>query len=213
LADGGCRKGEAGGAGRNEGMLGFARADVGRWKRVDWRDQGDGARGYTRYVGRWFAAKRLAFLLSGSDVAVWPFHWLLSLKGALPEDLFGKKQYPRTHAWIGRFSAIDQAKASVPKATTLKGDEAVQRVTQAEFAEAEDEVDEKDPVGLTKGQEVELWPTDTGFKHRDRGRLLSLTKNEIVISATTKVGKKEVRIHAPRAGFRIQAVKEKDAKL
>ena len=149
-----------------------------------------------------------------SDVAVWPFHWLLSLPGALPENLFGKKQYPKTHAWIERFSAaIAKAKASVPKPTTVKGEEALQSITQAAFAEVEGEVDEKDPLRLKKGKEVELWPTDTGFKHRDRGRLLSLMKDEVVIAAKTKIGEKEVRIHAPRAGFGIQAVRENDAKL
>jgi len=181
---------------------------------MDCGDEGGGAGGYTRYVGPVFAAGELACMLRESDVAVWPFHWLVGLKGALPEDLFGKKQYPRTHAWIERFSAaIAKAKASVPKATTLKGEEAVQSITRAECAEAEGEVDEKDPVGLKKGQEVELWPTDTGFKHKDRGRLLSLTKDEVVIAATAKAGEREVRIHAPRAGFRIQAVRENDAKL
>lgn len=159
-------------------------------------------------------AEKLVCLLNLGDVAVWPFHWLRGLKGALPEELFGKEQYPRTHAWIERFSAaIAKAKASVPKATTLKGDEAVQLIAQAGFAEVEGDVDENDPLGLKKGQEVEVWPTDTGFKHRDRGRLLSLTKNEAVIAAKTKVGETEVRIHAPRAGFGIQAVRENDAKL
>jgi len=181
---------------------------------MDCGDEGGGAGGYTRYVGPVFAAGELACMLRESDVAVWPFHWLVGLKGALPEDFFGKKQYPRTHAWIERFSAaIAKAKASLPKATTLKGDEAVQRIGQAGFAEAEGDVEEKDPLRLKKGQEVEVWPTDTGFKHRDRGRLLSLTKNEAVIAAKTKVGETEVRIHAPRAGFGIQAVRENDAKL
>lgn len=136
------------------------------------------------------------------------------MKGALPGQLFGREQYPRTHAWIERFSAaIAKAKNSVPKATTLKGDEAVQRIARAGFAEAEGDVDEKDPLRLKKGQEVEVWPTDTGFRHRDRGQLVSLTKDEVVVAAKTKVGETEVRIHAPRAGFRIQAVRENDAKL
>ena len=125
----------------------------------------------------------------------------------MPDELFGKEQYPRTHAWIARFSAaVEAAKASSPKPTTLKGAEAVHHITHADFAEAEGEVDVKDPLGIKKGQVVEVWPTDTGFKHKDRGRLLSLTKDEVVIAAQTKVGEKEVRIHAPRTGFGIQAV-------
>jgi len=214
LADGGHGEGKAGGAGRYEGMLGFARGFFGRWTRVDWRDQGGGAGGYTRYVGPWMIAEKLVCLLNLGDVAIWPFHWLLGLKGALPEDLFSKKLYPRTYAWIERFSAaIAKAKASLPKASPVKGDEAVHLIAQAGFAEVEGDVEEKDPLRLKKGQEVEVWPTDTGFKHRDCGRLLCLTKNEAVVAAKTKVSGKEVRIHAPRAGFRIEAVRENDAKL
>lgn len=147
-------------------------------------------------------------------LAVWPFHWLLGMKGALPDEIFGKEQYPRTHAWIDRFSAaVDKAKSAAPKPTKLKGDEMVQHITQADFAEQEAQVDQKDPLGLRKGQEVEVWPTDTGFKHKDRGRLVGLTKDEVVIAAKTKVGEKEVRIHAPRTGFRVQVVGGEGAKL
>lgn len=153
------------------------------------------------------------WLLIASDAAVWPFHWVVGLDGALPEEIFGKEQYPKTHAWIERFSAaLKAAKASSPETTSLKGEAAVQQVTQAEFAEGEGEVDGRDPVGLKKGQEVELWPTDTGFKHRDRGRLMGLTKDEVVIAVKTKVGE-EVRIHAPRTGFKIQALRGEEAKL
>ena len=128
--------------------------------------------------------------------------------------MFGNAHYPRTHAWIKRFSAaVDKAKSSVPKPVTLKGVEAVEHILQANFAEAEGEVDEKDPLGLKKGQEVEVWPTDTGFKHKDRGTLVALSKDEVVIAILSKTGGKEVRIHAPRTGFRIQALKRNDAKL
>ena len=77
---------------------------------------------------------------------------------------------------------------------------------QANYVEDEAGVDPKDPLGLEKGQDVEVWPTDTGFKHRDRGRLISLTKDEVVIAEQSKVGGKEIRVHAPRSGFRVKAV-------
>lgn len=95
----------------------------------------------------------------------------------------------------------------------MKGAEALQHITGADYVGDEDGVDPKDPLGLEKGQDVEMWPTDTGFKHRDRGRLVSLTRDEVVIAAQSKVGGKEVRIHAPRSGFRVKAVEGGNAKL
>lgn len=146
--------------------------------------------------------------------AVWPFHWLLDLRTALPPEVFGKEHYPRTHAWIERFSAaVKAAQSSAPEPTTLKGTEALQHISQADYVGDEGGIDPKDPLRLQKGQDVEVWPTDTGLNHRDRGRLVSLTKDEVVIAAQSKVGRKEIRIHAPRSGFRVKAVQSRDAKL
>lgn len=139
---------------------------------------------------------------------------MLNLKGALPRTLFTKEKFPKVFAWIDRFNnAIATAKGSAPKPTTLKGAEATQHVTQADFSEAEGPVDETDPLGLKKGQDVESWPIDTGFAHHDRGRLVSLTSKEVVLAAQSKVGGKEVRIHHPRWNFRIRAIAGDSAKL
>ena len=77
----------------------------------------------------------------------------------------------------------------------------------------EGNVDDNDPLGLKKGQYVESWPIDSGFNHHDRGKLVSLTSNEVVLVSQSKVGGKEVRIHHPRWNFRIRAVSEEGAKL
>ena len=53
---------------------------------------------------------------------------------------------------------------------------------------------------------MEVWPTDTGSRHRDRGRLVGLTRSEVVLEVQSKVGGKVVRIHAPRHGFKVQPV-------
>lgn len=108
---------------------------------------------------------------------------------------------------------MSAAKSSSPKPVTLKGTDAVKFVTQAEFAEPEGRVDDGDPLALKKGQDVEVWPIDTGFKHRDRGLLVALTLKESVVAAQSKVGEKEIRIHHPRTNFRIQAVSAPEAKL
>ena len=77
-------------------------------------------------------------------------------------------------------------------------------VTNAKFTEPEGQVVE-DPLGLEKGQDVEVWPIDSGFKNHDCGVLSALDSKEVVITTQTKLGRKEVRIHHPRTNFRIRA--------
>ena len=133
---------------------------------------------------------------------------------SIPPSLVSKEKYPKVFAWIDRFDkAIKSAGASAPKPVTLKGAEAVRHVVQAEFFEAEGEVDGNDPLGLKKGQDIESWPVDSGFRHHDRGRLVSLTAKEVVLAAQSKVGGKEIRIHHPRWNFRTRAVSGEGAKL
>lgn len=93
----------------------------------------------------------------------------------------------------------------------MRGPEAAKQIGSAEFAEPEGLVDEKDPTKLKKGQEIEVWPVDYGFKNKDRGRLVALTGKEVVIESKTSEGK-VVRVHAPRHGFRLAPV-ENDSKL
>jgi len=138
--------------------------------------------------------------------AVWPYDWLKGMKKAFPPNLISETQYPKVFAWIDRFNkAVATAKSSVPKPATLKGPDMIERVTASSFAEPDGSVDANDPLGLKSGQDVEVWPTDSGFSHHDQGKLLSLTSAEVVIAAQTKTGGKEVRIHTPRTNFRIRA--------
>ncbi|KAL8971854.1 MAG: hypothetical protein Q9197_003060 [Variospora fuerteventurae] len=139
--------------------------------------------------------------------AVWPFHWLSAMKGALPPTTFGRDNFPKVYAYIDRFStAVKEAEQTAPKCKTLKGAEAVKHISQAEFAESDGTVDEKDPLGLKKGQDVESWPIDSGFNHRDRGQLFALTQQEVVLTTQAKVGHRDVHIHHPRINFRIRAI-------
>ena len=92
-------------------------------------------------------------LMSAPDLAVWPFHWLLELKDALPASLISKEKFPKVYAWIDRFSkAISTAESAAPQPTTLNGAEAVKYVTQGKFSEIEQDVDASDPQGLKKGK-------------------------------------------------------------
>ena len=137
--------------------------------------------------------------------AVWPFHWLAGVQGALPPTIISAKQYPRVFAWIDRFQkAVSTAKSSAPKPTTLKGADAVAQITQSAFSDPEGQVDENDPLSLKKGQDVEVWPIDSGFRHHDQGKLVALTTKEVVVTGRTKTSK-EIRVHFPRTNFRITA--------
>ena len=146
--------------------------------------------------------------------AVWPFDWLCGMKGALHPALVSSEKFPKVFAWKTRFNeAVSAAKAKGSKPKTFKGVDAVEFVTQAEFAEPEGLVDSNDPLGLEKGQDVESWPVDTGFKHHDRGILVSLTSKEVVLASKSKIEGKEVRIHHPRWNFRTRAANGEGAKL
>ncbi|KAI1618000.1 glutathione S-transferase [Exophiala viscosa] len=144
--------------------------------------------------------------------AVWTLDWLNGLKGALPRELISEKQYPKVFSWIARFNkALNEAKKQAPKPATLKGGAATQRVLNASFAEKDLTIDSADPLGLQHGTEVEVYPTDSGVKHHDKGRLLGLTEDEVVVSIQPQ--DKEVRVHYPRTGFRIKAVIGGSSKL
>jgi len=93
----------------------------------------------------------------------------------------------------------------------VKGAAASQRILDASFAEEDLSVDSADPLGLQHGTEVEVYPTDSGVKHHDKGRLVGLTEDEVVLSIHAH--DKEVRVHYPRTGFRIKAVNSGGSRL
>lgn len=135
--------------------------------------------------------------------AVWIPHWLRGLKGALPEGYISATQFPRVFDWVERFDAAVKGTAPAPKVT---GKQALSIVEKGVFPEAEGEVERGDPSGLVKGEQVEVWPVDSGFNHKDLGRLVKLDGGEVVVEGKTQGGK-TVRIHAPRHGFRVRKVK------
>ena len=146
-------------------------------------------------------------------VAVWPFHWLKTLKGALPQDYISANHFPKVFAWIERFDkAVKAAASKVGKPKSLKGQEAADRISKALHAEPESSIDADDPTGLKKGQEVEVWPIDSGSNHKDRGSLVGLSTKEIVIETKTSNGQ-TFRVHTPRHGFRIRGIGKAGSKL
>ena len=138
--------------------------------------------------------------------AVWPFHWLTTMPGALPEEQVSAVRFPRVFAWVDRFkAAVRAARGGGGAAPTLSGEEARDAVVGAPYHEAEGEVDEGDACvradELRKGLRVTLYPTDSGSSGKDVGSLVSMTGDEVVIE--TAAGASTVRLHAPRHGFRV----------
>jgi hypothetical protein len=85
----------------------------------------------------------------------------------------------------------------------VSGADAVAQICASEYA---DKLDwSQDHAGsFTPGQDVEVWPTDSGFQNKDIGRLVRLEADEITWASRTQAGN-VVRVHAPRHGFRVQA--------
>lgn len=135
--------------------------------------------------------------------------WMLSLPNAMPESFFSAERYPRTRAWLSRYeNAINRAKQFATQPTELEGPAAIEKTlksplnTSADTAGAKLTV-VKDPSGLKQGQEIEMYPIDTGSTRRDRGRLVHLTSDEVAVSAKSEKGDTDVRIHYPRWNFSI----------
>lgn len=143
---------------------------------------------------------------------VWVLHWLRGIPGALPRDVLSEQQFPRVFAWIERFDqAVKAAAHKVGQVPTVSGEEAARIIVGAEYVNRDDgfgQVAPEEPVAkaleLKKGQNVVVYPLDTGSTQKDSGVLLSLDGNEVVFEtrATTE-GTPAVRVHAPRVGFRV----------
>jgi hypothetical protein len=138
--------------------------------------------------------------------AVWPFHWLVGMDGALPADVVGPSKFPKVFAWIERFDKVTRAKIlEAGKPRQAKGDEAARIITGSGFAELKEGVDSQEifvkAAGLKTGDSVRMWPTDSGSKHKDTGKLVAITSTQMVIETQGTAG--AVRLHAPRHGFKI----------
>lgn len=134
--------------------------------------------------------------------AVWPFEWLVvdrGMKGALPDDHFGEKKYPKTYSWIQRFMGeVKVAKESAAKPTNLDGTAMSAQVLNANSPTEPLTFDNNDPLNVKAGDMVEVHPSDYGQAHRDRGILIGLTSSEVVIRNS-----KGLHLHFPRWNFRI----------
>lgn len=141
-----------------------------------------------------------------SFIGIFVVEWLANLKGSLPGDLVSDSIFPKVYAWIKRFhEAVKAAKATAPKPTKLKGKEAAEQILSAGFAEPEAKVNSSDTQkSLHRGDHVEVFPVDTGSSHLEKGVLLGLTGDEIVVALENGL-----RLHTPRIGFRVRHIGSK----
>lgn len=94
---------------------------------------------------------------------------------------------------------MKSAQAKV-KPVKLDGATAAKEIFASGFAESEGSIQSAEPQKTpSKGDQVELFPTDSGMHNKDKGVLLSLTYDEIVIGLDNGL-----RLHTPRAGFRVR---------
>lgn len=135
------------------------------------------------------------------------------MRGALPHDLVSKVQFPRVFSWIHRFNeALKDAKESAGKPATISGPEALNRISAMDYVEPAPAVDENDPLRLTKGEQVRVRPTDSGFRHYDQGDLIGLSETEVVINVRSTNGTL-LRLHSPRTNFRVEAIDQERSRL
>jgi hypothetical protein len=127
---------------------------------------------------------------------------------AVPEGLITAKIFPKVFAWLDRYeAAIEKAKSSAHAPTELDGQSAADAVLRSDFGQSKLSVDPNDPTALKEGTEVEVYPADWLTEHKERGRLVGLTADEVTIAVGSKKDV-EIRVHAPRTDFKIREMGE-----
>lgn len=138
------------------------------------------------------------------------------MPGALPNNFFPTDVYPRTWAWLGKFqSTLAECQGRTGAPILLAGPDAAKQILASDFGEPQGMTsattgEEEDPTGLKRGQLVAVYRNDdiiSRTKHRDIGRLMSLTPHEIVVAIGAGT-RSEVRVHCPRWQFAIEGVEE-----
>ena len=147
-----------------------------------------------------------------ADIHVaWNLDWATAMAGLKQEgekgDLFTKENYPNVWAWLDRYKAfVSKVQEQDGRAPTISVDDTEQKILSSDFGEPEGQVDPLDPLQLKKGEYVEMFPTDSGMNHHDKGELVAIGLNEAVVKSEVPGGKGHLRIHYPRTNFKIQAV-------
>lgn len=97
---------------------------------------------------------------------VWVVDWFV---GSLQPDrrFFSRDLYPAVYGWRDRYQEAVLAAKDRVKSVQIQGPEAVSFITRSDLVDKDIRVEEDDPLRLTEGTEVELFPTDSGgFTHQ-----------------------------------------------
>lgn len=136
-------------------------------------------------------------------VACWILDWLFQLPNAYDDVFFNKTKYPKTIEWRERYNAaIAKAKEDAPTPPELEGKDAVAKILKSPLTASP--MVQADPIGMKEGEDVIMYPIDTGYNSKDSGKLVGLTAHEAVVSTKDKSGEHEIRIHYPRWNFEIE---------
>lgn len=137
--------------------------------------------------------------------AVWPFEWIIidqHMKECLPKENISERRFPKTFAYVKRFmDEVNARKAEAPKPTRLDGPEMKSRTESSTLQAEPARIISDDPLQLREGDKVEVYASDYGFTHKDRGALIGLTINEVVIRNS-----KSLHLHFPRWNFHIEKI-------
>ena len=104
---------------------------------------------------------------------------------------------------------MSTAENELPVPLTVPGEQAMEMIVASLYNETEGRIDEEGPVVQQQShKQVQLvhWPTDSGSRHKDVGKLVRINSKEVAIE--TIAGNAVVRVHAPRHGFRVCAYNE-----
>ncbi|OQD88992.1 hypothetical protein PENANT_c003G02538 [Penicillium antarcticum] len=136
----------------------------------------------------------------------WPLHWVFTTPGCFAENEISSKVFPQVFGWVERLQAMVSAReAQLSRPRELSGEEAAEQIVASAYNESPSQ-EQNNSSDLQQGQLVELWPTDTGSRHKTLGRLIGLNSKELTVET---IGDMSVRVHAPRHGFKVAAYNEK----
>lgn len=130
----------------------------------------------------------------GDGHVAWVCKWSLFDLGLGQQDGFGEKDLPIVYDWIKRFLEI-AGKDDAPK---ISGEEAKKIILDAVGGDKAGATVDKDPLGLSEGEKVLIYPTDAEPTHPQEGSLVILNPKEVAIQLQNKAV-----LHFPRIGYRI----------
>lgn len=142
----------------------------------------------------------------------WVYDWMFGMQQNMGPYLKGtidETMYPKTFAWQARNRQYhEELLKKIGKPEVLSNEQAYERVLSSDYFEKDLKVDSTDPLELSEGQLIEVWPIDSGQNHHDKGKIVAIGVHEVVIESEVPGGKGHLHLHFPRINFRIAPIQE-----